>query len=73
MKPTHFQIEFKNERIIPSGGLSLVGCILEKSGFIVSPVHGMERPFILDPPGVIFPILVPMGRSIHLQSVLCMK
>ena len=34
MKPTHFQIEFTNERIIPSGGLTLVGYILENSGFI---------------------------------------
>jgi len=34
MKPTHFQIEFTNERILPSGGLALVGAILENSGFI---------------------------------------
>ncbi len=34
MKPTHFQIEFTNERIIPSRGLTLVGHILENSGFI---------------------------------------
>ncbi len=34
MKPTHFQIEFTNERIIPSGGLTLAGCIPENSGFI---------------------------------------
>ena len=34
MKPTHFQIEFTNERIITSGGLTLVGYILENSGFI---------------------------------------
>jgi len=34
MKPTDFQIEFTNERIIPSGGLTLVGHILENSGFI---------------------------------------
>ena len=34
MKTTHFQIEFTNERIIPSGGLTLVGYILENSGFI---------------------------------------
>ncbi len=34
MKPTHFQIEFTNERIIPSGGLTLVGYLLENSGFI---------------------------------------
>ena len=34
MKPTHFQIEFTNECIIPSGGLTLVGHILKNSGFI---------------------------------------
>lgn len=34
MKPTNFQIEFTNERIIPSGGLTLAGHILENSGFI---------------------------------------
>lgn len=34
MKPIHFQIEFTNERILPSGGLALVGAILENSGFI---------------------------------------
>lgn len=34
MKPSHFQIEFTNERIIPSGGLTLVGNILESSGLI---------------------------------------
>lgn len=34
MEPTNFQIEFTNERIIPSGGLSLVGHILRNSGFI---------------------------------------
>ena len=34
MKPTHFQIEFTNERIIPSGGLTLVGYLLDNSGFI---------------------------------------
>ncbi len=34
MKPTHFQIAFTNERIIPSGGLTLAGYILENSGFI---------------------------------------
>ena len=34
MKPSHFQIEFTNERIIPSGGLTLVGYILENSGLI---------------------------------------
>lgn len=34
MKPTHFQIEFTKERIIPSGRLALVGYILENSGFI---------------------------------------
>ncbi|MCX4325244.1 MAG: IS1380 family transposase [Lachnospiraceae bacterium] len=34
MKPTHFQIEFTKERIIPSGGLTLVGHILENSGLI---------------------------------------
>ncbi len=30
----HFQIEFTNERIVLSGGLTLVGHILENSGFI---------------------------------------
>lgn len=34
MKLTHFQIEFTKERIIPSGGLTLVGHILENSGLI---------------------------------------
>lgn len=34
MKPTHFQIEFTNERILPSGGLTLAKHILENSGFI---------------------------------------
>lgn len=34
MKPTHFQIAFTNEHILPSGGLTLVGAILENSGFI---------------------------------------
>ncbi len=33
MKPTHFQIGFTDERIIPSGGLALVGYILGNSGF----------------------------------------
>ncbi len=34
MKPTHFQIEFRKKRILPSGGLTLVGHILDNSGFI---------------------------------------
>lgn len=34
MKPKRFQIEFTNERIVPSGGLAIVGHILWNSGFI---------------------------------------
>lgn len=30
MKPTHIQIEFTDERIIPSSGLTLVRHILKK-------------------------------------------
>lgn len=34
MKPANFVIEFTNERIIPTGGLTLVGHILNTSGFV---------------------------------------
>ena len=34
MRPTHFQIEFTKERILPTGRLTLVGHIWENSGFI---------------------------------------
>ena len=30
----HFRVEFTNERIIPSGGLAVVGAILGKSSFV---------------------------------------
>ncbi len=34
MRPTYFQFEFTKERILPTRGLTLVGHILENSGFI---------------------------------------